>query len=149
MRLTILALLAIAAATGQRAHAGGPTDCDDLGSVAPFTQFNYPLVIQSIWQGNCSGCHLSGGSSGGLNLDPPGSDLNLINVASTQNPAFTLVVPGDPLASLLFLKLNCDGPGLGSRMPLGGPNLSLTQQALIFDWIEAGAPLMSNGMEDR
>ena len=146
MRLIALALLALGAPI---AHAGGPMDCDDLGSIAPFTQFNYPLVIQSIWQGNCSGCHLGGGSSGGLNLDPPGSDLNLINVQSAQNPSFTRVVPGDPLASLLFLKLNCDSPGLGSRMPLGGPNLSLTQQALIFDWIEAGAPLMSNGMEDR
>jgi hypothetical protein len=134
---------------GQAASAGGPTDCDDLSSVAPFTQFNYPVVIQSIWQANCSGCHLGGGSSGGLDLDPPGSDLVLLNVPSAQDGSFTRVVPGDPLASLLFLKLNCDNPGLGSRMPLGGPNLSLTQQALIFDWIEAGAPLMSNGMEDR
>ncbi len=148
MRLYIypFALLAL---LGHAAQAGGPTDCDDLNSVAPFTQFNYPVVIQSIWQANCSGCHLDGGSSGGLNLDSPGSDLALIDIPSAQDGNFIRVLPGDPLASLLFLKLNCDNPGLGSRMPLGGSNLSLTQQALIFDWIEAGAPLMSNGMEDR
>lgn len=130
------------------ALAGGPSGCDDLGSVAPFTQFNYPVVIQSIWNNNCDGCHI-GGSSGGLNLDAPGSDLNLINIPSAQNAGFTRVVPGDPLGSLLLLKINCDEPGLGVRMPFGGPNLSLAQQALIFDWINAGAPLMSNGFEDR
>ena len=119
------------------AWAGGPSGCDDLSSVAPFTQFNYPGTIQSIWTNNCASCHI-GGSSGGLNLDPPGSDLNLINVQSAQNDTFIRVVPGDPLGSLLFRKINCDEPGLGVRMPFGGPNLSLVQQALIFDWIEAG-----------
>ena len=129
------------------AWAGGPSGCDSIAAVAPFTQFNYPLTIQSVWNNNCDGCHV-GGSAGGLSLSAPASELNLINVPSLQNPAFTRVVPGDPVGSLLFLKINCDDPGLGGRMPMGS-TLSTTQQRLIFDWIANGAPLVSNGFEDR
>lgn len=48
------------------------------------------------------------------------------------------VRPFEPLASSLFLKVNCETPPFGSRMPLGGsPSPEL--QALIHDWIASGA----------
>lgn len=146
MRLTIIAA-ALAATLSSTAQAGSPSGCDSIAGVTPFTQFNYAVTIQAIWNNNCDGCHI-GGSAAGLSLSAPASELNLINVPSFQDPAFTRVIPGDPVASLLFLKINCDDPGLGGRMPMG-TSLSSTQQRLIFDWIANGAPLVSNGFEDR
>jgi len=142
---TSLAALTLVVSTS--AWSGGPSGCDSIAGVEPFTQFNYPFTIQSIWNSQCNGCHI-GGSAGGLSLEGPASELNLINVVSPQDGAFTRVVPGDGVASLLFLKVNCDDPGLGGRMPMGS-TISAVQQRIIFDWIENGAPLMSNGFEDR
>ncbi len=138
---------AMAMAMGSAALAGGPSGCDSIAGVEPFTQFNYGFTIQAVWNNNCDVCHI-GGSAAGLSLEAPRSELNLIDVPSVVDPSFTRVVPGDAVASLLFLKINCDDPGAGVRMPMGG-TLSAVQQRLIFDWIENGAPMMSNGFEDR
>ena len=149
MRIRSRALLILLILSAGPVNAGGPDGCDSVASQTPFTQFNYDFVLQGLWLDRCDVCHLSGGAAGGLNLDAPGSDRNLVDVPSGQNPAFIRVVPGDPLASLLFLKLNCDDPGLGSRMPMGGEPLNPSFQRYVFDWIANGAPTYSNGFEDR
>lgn len=125
---------------------GGPTDCDTLSSVAPFSEISYTRNIQSLFNTNCMPCHFSGGSPGGLRLD---SAVSLIDLLTPQLPTQPRVIPNDPLASVLFRKINCENPGSGSRMPQGGTALSLTQQALVFDWIRIGAPLMHSSFEDR
>lgn len=147
MRLLLLGSIMFGAAV----HAadsvrGGPTDCDSLSSVVPFSEISYTRNIQSLFNTNCMPCHFDGGSPGGLHLDPA---LSLIELLAPQAPMQPRVLPRDPLASVLFLKVNCENPGSGSRMPQGGNALSLTQQALIFDWIRIGAPLMHSSFEDR
>ncbi len=53
-----------------------------------------------------------------------------------------LVVPGDPEASLLFVRmsrtLDPDGE-CGSKMPVGTPGVDEAQEALVRAWIEGGA----------
>lgn len=147
MRPFLTALVVFCAAANAADPArGGPTDCDSLSSVAPFSEISYSRNIQSLFNANCMPCHFDGGSPGGLHLD---SGLSLIELLAPQLPMQPRVIPRDPLASVLFLKVNCENPGSGSRMPQGSNALSLTQQALIFDWIRIGAPLMHSSFEDR
>jgi hypothetical protein len=127
-------------------RGGGPTGCENISSVPPFTQFNYNRNIQNIFDVNCQQCHQNGGAAGGLNLDLANSYNNLLTAVG-PNPA--RVIPNNPLGSVLFLKVNCDSPGAGTRMPQGADPLSLAQQALLFDWIRLGAPLVRSGFEDR
>lgn len=142
---------------GAVAQAGSASGCSDISSVAPFTQFRFSQ-FQAIFDtltdpkdpesGLCTSCHPGNLGAGGLGLGAGFSYANLVGVASAQDPSLLRVDPGNPLASLLFQKLNCDKPEVGARMPPGG-TLSLTQQALFFDWIRHGAPLSRLGFEDR
>lgn len=71
------------------------------------------------------------------------SGLDLSSFATTRrggmNTAATIVVPGQPCASVLFLKVT-QSPPLGARMPRNGPPfLSEAQINLIHDWISEGA----------
>ncbi|HEY4181855.1 MAG TPA: hypothetical protein VGM90_33660 [Kofleriaceae bacterium] len=52
---------------------------------------------------------------------------------------YTLIVPGDPDASLVYQKLALDPPPCGDRMPLGNDAISKTKLKLVRDWILAGA----------
>ena len=139
------------------AIAGGPSGCSDISAIAPFTQFRFDQ-FQSIFDTLtnpkdpdsqlCSSCHPADLGAGGLGLGAGFSYDNLVGVPSDQDNSILRVSPGNPLSSLLFQKVNCDQPQVGFRMPPGG-SLSLTQQALIFDWIRWGAPLSRLGFEDR
>ncbi len=150
MRYFVCLLLLSTLASEASAQAAG---CTDLNTVQPpvpaFTQFSLQLNVASIFQANCGGCHINGGSSGSINLDPANILVQLVNVPSAQNNQFIRLIPGDAANSLLFQKINCDSPSVGSRMPLGGDPLSNAQQRYIQDWINAGAPMMKGGFEDR
>jgi hypothetical protein len=78
-------------------------------------------------------------ASAGLSLAPENSFTALVNVDSSQDPTIKRVIPFSSLGSLIFRKVNCANPGVGSRMPLGRPSLSLDEQRLIRDWIDQGA----------
>lgn len=146
----VVATIPLLLAAGGVAAGGGPPDqCSDLTSIAPFTQFRYGQ-FQSIFEATCTGCHPGNVGAGNLGLGDGFSYGNLVGVPSDGLPSMLRVAPGDPLASMLFLKLNCDDPpGLGVRMPLNASPLSPTQQAFFFDWIRLGAPLSRLGFEDR
>lgn len=106
-----------------------------------FTDFN--------GQGNgCADCHTTNGGAtvptGELDLDPadsPSPYKNLIGVQSPLYPGYTYVVPNHPEQSLLYMKVDCDNPGAGARMPLNNyaGGLTVQQIALIYDWIAEGA----------
>ena len=143
VRLCVLGSIASSAA------AGGPNGCENLSAIVPFTQLSYSLNIQSIFDsGECLGCHSGNGGTGGaggLNLETLTSYQSLVS-PSVGTPR---AVPGDPLNSVLFLKINCDNPGFGSRMPMDLGPMSAVRQQLIFDWIRLGAPVLRAGFEDR
>jgi hypothetical protein len=103
---------------------------------------------------NCEFCHLGSGNQVRVNLSE-GPDLygHIVNqmrkAPETANcPIKTIVVPGHPEQSLLYLKLV--GPPMlpancGERMPVktGGqkvaPYLSDSEIKLFYDWIKGGA----------
>lgn len=83
------------------------------------------------------GCHVSG--AGGLTFTAGKELADVIDVRASERPELYRVLPGDPSASYLYLKVLGDGGIEGGRMPLGAtydPRISAT----IFTWIEAGAP---------
>lgn len=66
----------------------------------------------------------------------------LIDVPSPADPDLVLVDPGDPLRSVLLLKLLPDYPQVrGLAMPPDGPPLSGETLRRLVSWIEAGAEL--------
>lgn len=123
------------------------SQCDSLDSV-PLTfltsQINFQSAIQGIFTDSCIMCHTDhdgGAPPAGLSLDPGVSWSNIVNHQSSQEPFLYRVVPNRPDLSLLFHKVNCSRPGVGMRMPANGPPyLSAEDQAIVSDWILAGAP---------
>lgn len=120
----------------------GP-DCDTLNPAPLNTSVEFES-IQAIFTGGtgqvarCTTCHAPN-TSAGLSLAPGSAFAALVNVDSSQDPTIKRVIPFSPSGSLLFQKVNCNNPGVGSRMPLGRPALSLDEQRLIRDWINQGA----------
>jgi hypothetical protein len=122
----------------------GP-DCDTLDPAPLNTSVEFES-IQAIFTGGpgqearCTTCHAPS-TSGGLSLAPENAFAALVNVDSSQDPTVKRVIPFSSSGSLLFQKVNCNNPGVGARMPLGRPSLSLNEQRLIRDWINQGALL--------
>jgi len=95
--------------------------------------------IQSIFTNNCisSGCH-NAGAAGGMVLLQNQAYANLVNVASTQEPGKTRVIPNDATNSYIVIKL--EGRQVnGSRMPMGGSALNANYIQNIKNWINKGA----------
>lgn len=121
------------------AAAGGGLSgngCDDLRGSPIVFRVDWQTQIKPLFnemvsaQGRCTSCHNDAA------LQPDLTDLGIDAIFKIV-PAY--VVPGDPRASQLFDKLNCENPGSGgARMPLGN-TLSLEEQGLIHDWIAQGA----------
>lgn len=156
---------ALTASIASRA-APPPSGCTSIAQVAPvYSGIQYGAAIQGLFDDfngmnvGCTMCHFTPPPmpSGNLNLDDGVSWFGLVNVASWEDSSLTYVVPGHPEQSLLFQKINCDVPPVGARMPYGFPSDTLTpqQQALVWDWIAAGAPtgitdgVFRNGFETR
>jgi len=145
------AVFAVLGAYAGNAWAGtafDPASCTSLSGAPSHPAIDYGAAIQTIFTSfngvnGCSDCHTSsGGPAGGLNLDPLETSpwVNIVNVPSGESP-YNYVTPGKPELSYLFRKINCDSPDAGTRMPQGFAALSVDQQATIYDWIAAGAPV--------
>lgn len=107
--------------------------CDDLhgGTINQNVQWQTQVkpILNTMLGGRCSGCHFPGRFP----------DLTDIDADAIYKIVGSYALPGDPLGSGLFDKVNCDPPVVGARMPLDGEPLTLEQQALIYDWIAQGA----------
>ena len=114
------------------AEAGGlaPSSAD-AGPVAAC-----PPVETGIFQVKCAtaGCHAASGPAGGLDLASPDVLGRLANKSAQGGPG-SIVVPGNPGASVLYTKLT-SAPPFGSRMPLGA-TLDDATLACVHDWIAA------------
>ncbi len=143
--LVALLLLPLAPATGTRAHAFvsalEPSECDSIDSVPMRFDIDYGADVQPIFTGHCANCHVESGGAplAGLELDVGVSWFQLVGTSSSQDPSLTRVIPGDAAQSLLYQKVNCTFPAIGSRMPFERPELSVENQAVIHDWIVLGA----------
>lgn len=122
-----------------------PTSCDSIANEPISVHLTWEGDIQGIVDNVCESCHINN-SSGNLSLRFDVVRNNLLGPNETGQqangyPDYKRVVPGDPISSLLFRKLNCDNPTPplnGGRMPATGA-LPTDFQALIHDWIALGA----------
>lgn len=104
---------------------------------ATLTQIGY-AGVEALSENNCMPCHSAAGNAVGNGLDLE-TDFYAatVNVASTYGDV--LVVPSDPQASLLYLKMAGTNPsGTGSLMPPAG-ELPASSLKIVEDWILAGA----------
>ena len=122
---------------GDGGGPGGGLPGGDTGDTGGFTFTS--ADVQSILDDNCSGCHIGGGSSGGLTLD----DVNdSVNDPSDDIPSMDRIEPGDADNSYIWLKLNnthTAAGGSGGDMPPSGA-LASDDLSVIETWIEEGAP---------
>lgn len=119
-----------------------PTEPIDGGPPPVDPSATFTRVQNEIFATSCAfaGCHGAAGTQAGLNLTPGVAYGNLVDVASTQIPQIARVDPRNPDQSYLFMKVTGAGGIVGSRMPLGQPELSEAQKDLIRNWILRGAP---------
>ena len=97
-----------------------------LGHIPTFSQVDYKAQIEPIFYDKCSGCHTSGGSSGGL-------DLTSYNTLMAGGNSGASIVAGDNQNSLLWKRIN-DGsmpPSLNDVIP--------SNVELVKKWINEGA----------
>jgi len=106
---------------------GGPID-------PPGPTVSFVDDIQPVFTQYCVGCH---GRSGGLSLRATAAHTNLVNMETAIYQPRLRVVPGNPDASVLYLKMLGDA-STGDSMPPSGPLDSATLE-LIRVWIAEGA----------
>lgn len=98
-----------------------------------------PVVIQTIFDNHCIGCHSGATPPQGQNLSEAVAYLNIVNVASAQQPSLKRIAPGDTTNSYLIRKVQ-GTPGItGLRMPRNNPPLSTAQIDSIRSWVFNGA----------
>ena len=153
--LCFLVSVASASATAMSSWPSGsappPTGCTDISAEPVQYTINYSAAIQGLFDNfattggtaGCIDCHVApdDGPAGNLSLVGGYSWGQLWNQPRALESKLIYVVPNHPEQSLLFQKINCDFPSVGARMPLTGGPLSAYQQALIYDWVAAGAPV--------
>ena len=92
-----------------------------------FAQIDYNTEIQTIFNANCTSCHMYGNASGGLTL------TSYSGVMTNSNSGAS-VVPEDHANSLLWQRVN------SGEMPAGNnPDLNSDEINLIAQWIDEGA----------
>ena len=123
--------------TGDEPDSGGD-EPDQHGEAVTFV-----ADVQPILNERCINCHAPGGFAqmAGIPWDFRQDTAfdDLVDRISIQDADFTLVVPGDPGSSLMFLKISSESPPVGGMMPLGGPPLTDGEVQLIRAWVEQGA----------
>jgi hypothetical protein len=122
-----------------RAGLCKPED-SDLTRTVSWENELLPLIKRANGTGGCS-CHLptnrrtSGIDVGGLDM----STHEKLMKGGKTSTADTIVVPGDPCASVLLQKTS-SAPPFGSRMPSDGPPyFTPFERTLLSDWIAEGA----------
>jgi hypothetical protein len=108
-----------------------------VGALTPPVSF--AAVVQPIFSSNCTSCHAGAFPASGLSLEVGAAYANIVNVASTQAPAFSLVAPTDAANSYLYQKIT-NAPGIiGVPMPFGSYPMASGDIAAIEAWINEGA----------
>jgi hypothetical protein len=112
----------------------------DFGPVNPAANWDALNLVLA----NCVYCHND--PSKRVNLQYDGLYARLVNAVAVRSPANCptriLVVPGQPMSSLLYLKIAGKMPAnCGVRMPYNKPAVTAMELKTVFDWITAGAPM--------
>jgi hypothetical protein len=137
--MRFVSVIVLAGCTGSTTKPTGETG-DDTGDTGPGAA-TFSRVRDEVLVPTCaiSACHAVGTQGSGFVLPEGEEHAAIVGVESQFAPGEVLVVPGDPDASYLVLKLE-DAVGIaGSPMPPPFGNLDPDQIALVRAWIDAGA----------
>lgn len=95
-------------------------------------------IQSNIFSMRCHACHNEQSRDGNLDLSSDGVHDRLVGVKATADPEWTLVTPGEPEKSFLYVKITNPGQGQGDLMP---PGFQLPQSEVdtIEQWITEGA----------
>ncbi len=145
MRTVLSLCLSVSLASASlSATAGGASGCTPLTSGQHPIRYDISFEgdIRPMLENQCSTCHING-SNGGLNFNFNNAVSQLLGAdergqPSLGDPGILRVRLFEPLASSLFLKINCKVPPFGDSMPLGG-TADEQLQAAVYDWIAGGA----------
>jgi hypothetical protein len=85
-----------------------------------------------------SSCHGNSSPAAGLDLSDGVAWGNIVGATSTADATRTLVVPGDPEGSYLYLKCAGDASIVDDPMPPSA-GLDAERLTMLHDWIAAGA----------
>jgi len=135
MLRSTIASLALLTTVAVLAGCGGDSSSGPGGALDTDPSF----VVQPIFTSNCStlDCH-GAAEQAGLKLSAGDARTELVNVASTSEPAFLRVATSDSDTSYVIIKLD-GNQNVGGRMPLGGQPLDADEIQLIRNWIDEGA----------
>lgn len=124
------------------ADPDGGTDAGiDAGVVDERSRYTW--VQKNIFSPVCAVyCHRGASAPKGLQLDAVNAYQRTVGMKSVEVPALTLIKPGDPMNSYLYLKVIPSDPRrVGERMPLNEPPyLPAEKLEAIRSWIARGAP---------
>lgn len=128
------------------ASDGGSGDADggvevDAGVIDERTRYTW--VQKNVFSPICAVyCHRGASAPKGLQLDAVNAYQRTVGMKSVEVPALTLIKPGDPMNSYLYLKVIPSDPRrVGERMPLNEPPyLPAEKLEAIRAWIARGAP---------
>jgi len=138
--LPLVATLALAACELEPDVGAARSDrCSDV-DLDPGRDVSFGADVQPLIARLCAVCHYPGGDNP-IGLREGGLDLSRHTtlLEGGVRSAGTIVVPGQPCGSVLYLKVT-PGPPFGARMPLDGPPyLSVDELGLLHDWIAEGA----------
>jgi hypothetical protein len=132
----------------------GGTNCTVLSETTDPVRYDvsFEADIRPIVATLCNTCHIAG-STAGFNINFSNARINLIGAdetgaAASGSATILRVRPGVPTASAFFDKINCANPPFGGPMPPGG-GATTQLQALVHDWIAAGALMPDSPGGDR
>ena len=91
-------------------------------------QVDYQTQIQTIFNSNCTSCHVDGGAYYG------GLDLSTYNNVMSGGNSGAVIVPNDHANSYLWQRVNN-----GEMPPGNNPDLTASQVSLVALWIDEGA----------
>jgi uncharacterized membrane protein len=146
MRTSLLSLLLVAPALGCGSNDSASTPATSSSSTTPPPTFTN--VYATVLSQRCAVCHADAGAIGVTQgtLALGGQSVayaSLVGVAASGSACAghgTRVVPGQPSASLLYLKISLDSPApCGAKMPFEEPSLTRAETDLVAAWITAGA----------
>jgi uncharacterized membrane protein len=146
MRTSLLSLLLVAPAFGCGSTDSASTPATSSSPTTPAPTFTN--VYATVLSQRCALCHAEAGAIGITQgtLDLGGQAVayaSLVGVAASGSSCAghgSRVVPGQPSASLLYLKISLALPApCGAKMPFEEPSLTRAETDLVAAWITAGA----------
>lgn len=138
----VTALIALTALAACSDNPGEDSAAPAAATTAAPAASLFQSEIVPLLAGSCATCHLTGQEAGNMSLVPDKILATLVDVPAVGAPGLKRVVPGDPDASYLVMKLegtHMQHGGAGAQMPFGAAPLAADKIAKIRQWIKEGA----------